>query len=210
MLPFRTTLEFSLKKLALIALASAFAFTPVLALAATNTDTSPAQSGGQGEQVQYGQGRYMHTFSNISMAIPAFCTSLSADDVDFGSVANALTPSATKTMNVSWNCVSGVKPVIAFQSATNKCHLVSGVPQNQNADSLAGIPYSIKAANGTGPELCNADSHAPPYLYYPAPNKEWGTSSHTFYVATGVLVGGGYATFPVGTYTDQVQVYMSF
>ena len=74
-----------MKKLALIALAGAFALTPVLALAATNTDNSPAQPSAPGYQTyQYGQGRYLHTFSNISMNIPAFCTSVSADDVAFG------------------------------------------------------------------------------------------------------------------------------
>ena len=202
--------EYSLKKLALIALASAFALTPMLALAA-NVDNGPSQPSAPGYQTyQYGQGQYLHTFSNISMTIPSFCTSVSANDVAFGPVSNALTPSATQPMQVSWTCVDTVRPIVSFQSATNKCHLVSNVPLNQNTAAANGIPYSIFDSTTSTTELCNGNAASPPPLYYVVPNNEAGTSSHTFYVKTGVLTGGGYATFPVGTYTDQVQVYLSF
>ena len=200
-----------MKKLALIALASAFALTPVLALAATNTDNGPSNPSAPGYQTfQYGQGRYLHTFSNISMSIPAFCTSVSANDVAFGSVANALTPSATQPMLVSWQCVDTVRPIVSFSSPTNKCHLVSNVPLNQNTNAANGIPYSITSTAADTTELCNGNTTSPPALYYVVPPNEAGNNNHTFYVKTGVLVGGGYATFPVGTYTDQVQVYLSF
>jgi spore coat protein U-like protein len=197
----------SVNKFALVALAGAFALSPIIAIAGTHTDNGPAQSGGQGETVQYGQGKYLHTHADISMDIPAFCTSVSADDVAFGSIATALNPSATRTLQVRWNCVDQVRPIVAFESPTNKCHLKGPSP---NTISQDGIPYSITSSQASTTELCNADASAPPSLYYPAQLGEDGNNSHTFYVKTGSLIADRFAKFPVGTYTDTVQIYLSF
>ena len=191
-----------MRKLALCALAAAMALTPAFVSTAAYASTSTTVQTGGRDVSPNGQGLYIGTPINVQITMLNACSSLTANDVNFGSVTpSSSQPTLTNGLLVSYICGGGIQPIISFSSG-NGCQMTNG------SQNIFYQVYPAAPAAGTG--LCTSGS-APPSVFYQTTPGEAGSSGHYFTMQTTNLINGaGQAIYEPGTYNDTLNVYLEF